>query len=74
MEMQLMRWITGTIAAALLLLFVAVAAVDCRTVEAKMSYGPCVDYYVGQWYGGEIGGALLFGKIGANCDKTGGWR
>ena len=70
MTIQLMRRITSTIAASLVLLFIVTAAVDCRTAEAKVSYGPCVDYYVGQWYGGEIGGALLFSKIGVNCDKT----
>ncbi len=43
-------------------------------VEAKTSYGPCVDFYIGQWYGGEIGGVLLFSKIGADCDKDGSWR
>lgn len=69
-----MRWIAGTIAVALLLIFAAAMIVDCRTVEAKVSYGPCVDYYVGQWYGGEIGGVMLFSKIGANCDKAGGWK
>jgi hypothetical protein len=74
MEMRLMRWIVGTIAAVLVLIFVVTAAVDCRTAEAKVSYGSCVDYYVGQWYGGEIGGAMLFSKIGANCYKDGSWR
>jgi hypothetical protein len=49
------------------------SAMDCQPVSAKQSYGPCVDYYVGQWYAGEIGGVLLFGKIHANCREDGGW-
>lgn len=74
MDARLMRWIVGVIAAGLVFLFIVTAAVDCRTVEAKVSYGPCVDYYVGQWHGGEIGGAMLFSKIGANCEKAGNWK